>query len=379
MAFTITPKDAPAKVEGALNGSSERPKTARERAIEAVMGQSAQTPAEAPRVTPAIDPAAAAASNHPGDNQLSPEAFAAIRAKASQEQANQTPSSEASPATPPVPASEATKTDEGTELSPRYAQLARQEKAIRARAQALKAEQAAVDKAKADLAAREAELTTKYVPKERLSRETLAVLAELGVDYNTLTSQALGEPQDPRDAAIAELKAELAEVKGKMEQTQKSFQDDKTQSYEQAKAQIKYNVAQLVSKDPNFETIKATDSISDVVDLIEQTFQEGLDEDHPKGTLLTVEEASQIVEDYLVVEAEKLARLSKIQKRLAPKEPTPPAPSTKQDSSQQSQRPPSLTNTMTGAPRKEYTARQRAMFAAQHGANWQEKIGEKAS
>ncbi len=131
----------------------------------------------------------------------------------------------------------------------------------------------------------------------------------------------------------------------------------------------------MVNSDPQFETIKATESVQDVVELIESTFHEGLDDDHPKGTVLTVEEAAQIVEDYLADEAEKLARLSKIQKRLAPKEQTPP----KQDSSVQPQRQPTLTNGMTGAPKREYSQRQRAMFAAQHGANWREKVGEKAS
>lgn len=380
MAFTVTPKDTPAKVEGALNGSIERPKTAREKAIEAFVNNN--KPA-----APAIDPAAASASNHPGDGQLSPEAFSAIqqKARAAQENSsnNQTPSSEVDPATPPKPASEATETNEGTEqpLNPRFAQLARQEKVMRARAMQLKADQAELQKSKDALVAREAELQSKYVPKDRLTRETLAVLQEQGIDYNFLTQQALGEEADPRDVAINELKAQVAKLTGEVESTRQSFQDDKTQSYEQAKTQIRHNVSQLVTKDPNYEMIAASDSTGDVVDLIEQTFNEGLDENHPKGTLLTVEEACQIVEDYLVTEAEKFARLKKIQQRLAPK--TEPAKTgqipSKQDSSVQPQRQPTLTNGMTGAPRKEYNARQRAMFAAQYGPNWQEKIGEKAS
>lgn len=377
MPFTVSPKDAPDKVPGVLHG--EKPKTSRDRAIEALMGGKS---AEAPKPAPQVDPAAAAASNAPAaSGQLSTEAFTAIQSKMKAESDTQSPTNEKAPSTPTKTDSEATKTEEGTEqaLSPRFAQLARQEKAIRARSAQLKAEQAALEEAQKALKAREAEIQDKYVPKDRLSKETLAVLNELGVDYDTLTQQVLGEEADPRDVAISELKAELAALKGEVETTRKSYQDDKTKAYEDAKVQIKSSVTKLVNSDPNFETIKATDSIQDVVDLIESTFHEGLDEDRPKGTVLSVEEASQIVEDYLVEEAEKLARLSKIQKRLAPKVETKTDSQPKQDSSQQPQRQPTLTNGMTGAPKREYTQRQRAVFAAQYGPNWQEKVGEKAS
>lgn len=384
MAFTITPKDAPAKVEGVLNGTQKSP---RDRAIQALMGT---PPAqEAPRSAPNVDPAAGAAANsHLGDGQLSPEAFSAIQQKARSAQENssqnQNPPNEAASGTPPKTASEATDPNEGSTeqpLNPRFAQLARQEKVLRARVDQLKAREADFDKRVSDaIKAKEAELQGKYVPKDRLTRETLAVLNENGVDYDALTQQALGEPADPRDVAISELRAELAAIKEAQAQDREALQNDKTQSYAQAKNEIRNNVTKLVSKDPSYEMIQATDSINDVVELIESTFHEGLDDDHPKGTLLTVEEASQIVEDYLMTEGERISRLQKIQKRLAPKEPekqgqNPP----KQESSVQPQRPPTLTNNLTGAPRKEYTQRQRAVFAATYGPNWQEKVGDKAS
>lgn len=382
MAFTVTPKDAPAKVEGVLNGTQKSP---RDRAIQALMGNAPAQ--EAPKPAPNVDPAATAATNgHPGDGQLSPEAFSAIqqKARAAQETStqNQNPSSEAASATPPKTASEATDTNEGTEqpLNPRFAQLARQEKVLRDRVNQLKAKEADFDnRVAAAIKAKEAELQGKYVPKDRLTRETLAVLNENGVDYDSLTQQALGEPADPRDVAISELRAELAAIKEAQAQDREALQNDKTQSYAQAKNEIKNNVTRLVSKDPSYEMIQATDSINDVVELIESTFHEGLDDDHPKGTLLTVEEASQIVEDYLMAEGERISRLQKIQKRLAPQEPKKDPVPPKQESSVQPQRQPTLTNGMTGAPRKEYTQRQRAVFAATYGPNWQEKVGDKAS
>lgn len=62
--------------------------------------------------------------------------------------------------------------------------------------------------------------------------------------------------------------------------------------------------------DPYFETIKQTNSVSDVVDLITATYEKD-------GILLSVEEAAKEVEDYLVDEAMKLTRIGKIKQRLA--------------------------------------------------------------
>lgn len=377
MGFKIETQDGPAKVDGVMNR-----KSARDSAVEAFMG--AKGVDQSPPAVVHVDPAAQAASNTPtASGQLSPEAFTAIQAQhraAAESQAPQTSTSEGqTSATPPGhPTSEATqqKVDEQP-LSPRFAQLARQEKALRARDVQLKAEKLELQKAKEALATREAEMTNKYIPKDRLSKETLAVLAENGIDYDSLTQQALADPADPREIHIAKLEARLAAIEGRQDQSDKSFQDNQTQSYNQAKETIHRDVSRLVKTDPNFETIAAAEAVDDVVELIEKTYYEGLDEERPKGTLLTNEEAATIVEDYLMVEAEKFARLKKIQDRLkATAETSTP---TKQPSGQQPQPKPTLTNTMTGAPKKEYSARQRAMFAAQYGSNWQEKVGDKAS
>lgn len=377
MAFTIVQKDSPDKVEGQLNKKSPRDK-----ALEAFMGkQGAQAAPEVPAQAPAVDPAAQAASNSPAaSGQISAEAFNAIRQQHKAEIDNESPQTanteSQAPGTPQVSPPEATKPTEGEQpLSPRYAQLARQEKALRAQRQAFAAEKAEIQKQKDALAARETELQNQYVSKERLRKDALTVLQESGIDYNTLSEQALNSP-DPKDQVIEALKAEIADIRGSVEKTNKSIEDGNTQSYNQAKSMIRQDISRLVSKDPNFEMIKATESVDDVVELIEKTFQEGLDENFPKGTLLSVEEASQMVEDYLSEEGERLARLSKIQKRLLPKQDSPP---TKSPQTQQHQPKPTLTNGMTGAPKKEYTQRQRAVFAAQYGPNWQEKVGDKAS
>jgi hypothetical protein len=117
--------------------------------------------------------------------------------------------------------------------------------------------------------------------------------------------------------------------------------------------QIRNDVNMLVKHDPQFETIKATNSIGDVVELIEKTFNED-------GVLLTVEEAAQQVESYLVDEAIKLARLAKIQQKLAP---APKAEASKATGTPEKQSMKTLTNSVNSS--RTLSARERAILAMQ--------------
>lgn len=355
----IVPLTAPANVEGALQSRQQTPK---ERAVAAFMNPGATNQAQA---TPVANPTA-----------VSPEDALAIRAAtANPTEQNSNAEGTAAEVTPPADAtSDATQTKEVEQsLSPRYAQLARQEKALRQRDAAIKAERAELQKLKDDLLLEKATYASQYVPKDRLTRETLQVLQEQGIDYSALTQQALSSA-DPelsrRDAEINGLKAVIEELKKDVQGTKDSFKQNQEQSYTQAVAMIRQEAVSLVKNDPTFETIKATNSVSEVVDLIQKTFEEGLDEDHPKGTLMSVEEAAQIVEEHLVEQYAKVAKLEKIQKRNAPKvEP----PKQVQEQKPQGSKP-TLTNTMTGTAKKEYSSRQRAMFAAQYGRDWESKV-----
>ena len=118
----------------------------------------------------------------------------------------------------------------------------------------------------------------------------------MGHIFDEITELALNAPKPEQLAMMNEikaLKAELQAVKGETEKTQKSIEEQNTKSYQQALNDIKHQVTRLVSSDPAFETIKATRSVGDVVELIEKTYNED-------GILMTVEEAAQQVEDYLV-------------------------------------------------------------------------------
>jgi hypothetical protein len=266
-----------------------------------------------------------------------------------------------------APSSEPTEQSVSSEpLSSQYAILARKEKALRQREQQLKAREEALKSAKPaeelpPQTPKSAEFDpSKYVDKERLAKDPFTVLNEMGLSYEQLTELALNAPKPEQLALMNEintLKNELKALKGETENTKKTFEESQQQQYKQAVNQIKAEARSLITHDPQFETIKATDSIDDVVELIEQTFKQD-------GVLLTVEEAARQVEDYLTEEAVKLARLSKIQQKLAPK---PSAPEQKPTASPEKQPLKTLTNSVSSS--RTLSARERAILAMQGKLN----------
>jgi hypothetical protein len=191
------------------------------------------------------------------------------------------------------------------ELSPKFAALARKERALRSQAQALKAKEEA-------LKAQESDYSTKYIPKDRLMKETLAVLQEQGITYDQLTGMILNQP-GPQDIASQKLEAKIAELEAKLEKQVTSAQESQTKAYEQAVNQIRDEAKLLVDSDAAYETIKETDNVEAIVALIEETY---------KGTnkVLSTKDAAQQVEDYLVEEALKMAGLKKVKAKLSPQE-----------------------------------------------------------
>ena len=324
--------------------------TSRDRALAAFMKPTNASQASAQnqsQVTPVANP-----------SQISPEELSAISPTSSQpaEIEGQSTTNDSTP-------SEATKEVEKP-ISDEYAKLARREKALRAKAlqqeQALKAKEAEIRAKEEALRAKEAEYQSRYIPKDTLKQDPLAALAELGLSYDQLTELALNAPK-PEDLARAkEIKAMEDKIKAleeRQEKSQKAYDDAQTQAYQQAISQIRTETTNLVKSDPNFETINATGSINDVVELIEETFKKD-------GILLTVEEAATEVENYLVEEAYKLARLSKIQQRLKPAE--KPAATPKQTVPQQSQaesKPLMKTLTNSVGVSRPLSARDRAILA----------------
>lgn len=247
------------------------------------------------------------------------------------------------------------------QISSQFAQLARQTKAFRAQQAAAKAEQTAFKAEQAAFKAEQervkAEMHSQYVPKERITKETLKVLQEQGLTAEQITNMVLNQP-DPaetqRQSVIEELRAEIQSLKDGQESTKKSFEDQQRQSYTQAVNMIRNEVSQLVDADANFETIKATNSVEDVVELITKTFE-------TEQRMLTVQEAADAVEEYLVEEALKIAKLNKIQQRLKPTT----APAKAAAASPLAGAPKTATKTLTSSMNnsRPLTAKERAILA----------------
>jgi len=324
----ITPKGQ-APIPTTTVGTPKASEDARNRAIAILQG----TP---PPVDPQVPPQPAAASEPP------PETPQQDRIDESPKQASLI---------------EATEKKVEDPLAKHYVNLAKKERALRARQKAVEAELKAKEDAQRAreiaLAVKESEYGNRYIPRDKITSDPLGVLSELGLTYDQLTNFALNAPKPEdvaRDQELKRLQDEIKSLKDTHDKAQKSQEEAQTRSYQQAKRQMLQDVTRLVSTDTEFETVKTAGRESDVVELIERTF----DED---GYLMGIEEATKFVEDYLVEEVDKLSRLSKIQKRLQVAA-TPPKPG----AAQQPQTLKTLTNNMS-TPSRPLSARDRAILA----------------
>lgn len=327
MKITVTGQDGmalgadqqPAIKTGLERGSM----TARERAVAAAMGQKVPTPANVTKMSDAkaralakmgVEPASATEEQaekayHEGSQ---PEAQVAAEPAAELVEAD---AAEVSAA--PV---ESKPADEP--LSRKYAELVRKERELRQRELALKQREKAAKPAEEPKIEQPAFDPSAFISKEEMLKNPVAVMNRLGLTYDQLTEMVLNGPSEDQISMkneLAAMKAELAALKGESETTKKSIEERETASYNQAITQLKRETEILVKANPEFETIRETGSVEDVVELIELTYKED-------GILMTVEEAAQQVEQFLVDEALKLAKLTKVQQMLAPKAaPTPKA------------------------------------------------------
>lgn len=220
--------------------------------------------------------------------------------------------------TPETPA-ETTKAEpkQDPELVERFNRLARNERALRAKVQqqeqAFKAREEALKAREVELAAKDTRYTQDYISKSRIKQDALTALDEVGVTYDEITQQAASrQPTDPRILnTINQLQAKIADLEQKAVDNQKSYQEQQTANYQSAVKQIKQDAVALVKSNPQeYEAIAKKGTVKDVVELIEKTY-------HKTGTVLSVEEAAQEVENELIEEALKFNSLEKVKQRMA--------------------------------------------------------------
>lgn len=196
-------------------------------------------------------------------------------------------------------------------LSPQFAALAKQRRALQVKER--------------ELADREKALSTQPsnqgggVDLARLKSEPLSVLLENGVTYDQLTEAILAN-QNGNGPELQALKAEIAALK---EGVDKKFTDKTTAEEQQVLSEMRKEATRLAAEGDTFELVRETGSIPQVMTLIERTYRE-------TGEVLDVNEAMQLVEDELITESLKLAALKKVQGRLKPEAPQAPPPQQRQ-------------------------------------------------
>lgn len=353
-----------APIIGAPGNQSNLAKENRSRAIEAFNRASMGTPPQTHQNTVQEGTSVQNASN------VSPEEMSGLRAPSSPsvQESEQSDTVETQEAASPPPA----KVEEP--LSPHYAVLARKEKALRAETQklnvaraAFKAEQEAL-KGTGAPASQPAFDESKYIPKDRLTQDTVGVLEELGLSREDIANRLLNPDQiSPAQASyMAKLEAKIAKLESAQDESKKTFESSQTDAYNQAITAMKYEAQDLVNNDPEFATIKETGQSEEIVNLIKDVHEKGLPGKYRKGTLLSVEQAARLVEDELVnqwvEQHDKLSKLEKIQKRLKPATPvakqSQPSQGTPTEQSSANQTK-TLTNSMGSS--KRLSARDRAI------------------
>lgn len=358
MSFSTEPKPGPNVLNPpAATARSTSQAEARARAIAKLVESSSATPQPSPDAFKLqVEPTPV-----PNPTSISPEELSAIAPKVSQNDNVVEMDANASDPTPAI--SEVTEPKKAEDpLSSHYAQLARKEKALRAQKlqqeQSLKAREAQIKAREDALTAKDAEYQSKFIDKSKLQQDPLAVLSELGLSYEELTNRALNAPR-PEEVAqkqiFDKLQAEIKAVREAQEQAQQAVQDQQKQAYNQAVGQIREEVKSLVESNQDYSIIKSTNSVDDVVELIEKTYEKD-------RILLTVEEAAKEVEDFLAEEASKLFQIDKIKKRFetAFRQPEKQESQVTQQALKQQQQPvKTLTNAVTSG--KRMSARERAI------------------
>jgi hypothetical protein len=204
------------------------------------------------------------------------------------------------------------------EFAKRFAALTRKDKEFRQEKEQWEAEKAQFEAMKAELESLKAEKTPQEeeMPLEyRLKREPLKVLAELGLDYETLTNLAINDgklsPEQKMELMQQDLERKMESTYGsKLEALQQKLEEKEQleiqQREERAVAEFKSNITNHLQENAaEYELIAAQDANDLVYQVIEEHYNE-------TGRILEIKDAADAVESHLTEEAQKLLKLKKL-------------------------------------------------------------------
>lgn len=200
------------------------------------------------------------------------------------------------PQTPVISPTEAIATEEPKPLSPQFAALAREKRALQVKERELAEREKAFTSGQSD--------TVKLAD---LKSKPLDVLLAHGITYDQIVEGILANPGNPE---LEALKAELKAVTDRVDQIPK---DQEAASKAQVIQEMTREARNLAAT-PEYELVQATNSVPQVIELIERSFEK-------TGEILDVKEAMALVEDDLFEQNLKIAQSAKIRAALTP----PPA------------------------------------------------------
>lgn len=192
--------------------------------------------------------------------------------------------------------------EETRPLSPQFAALAKAKRDLQVKERQIQERERALEQGGQGSSSQEL--------VERLKSNPLSVLQEHGVTYDQLTEAILNN-QNERTPAVIKLEDEIKAIKASLEGRDKSLQERDNQARQQVITQLTREADSLIAQGDDFEMVRETGSKQDAITLIEKTFDQ-------TGEVLDVSEALKLVEDELVEESLKIARIKKIQGRLTP-------------------------------------------------------------
>lgn len=199
------------------------------------------------------------------------------------------------------------------EVSPERLAMARREKALRERERQL----GDLEKRLKD---QEAKYQTEYVPKSRIKEDPLALFKDGLITYDQMTEAILGAG-NKADPTILELQRKNADLESKVSKMSETFESSQKSQIDQAKKQITADVKMFLGQNTEFEVLNSLGdegATEAVTQLIFDTWEK-------EDRLMSEEEAAKTIEEHMMGEAIRLARLAKVQKALAPEATETPA------------------------------------------------------
>lgn len=234
-----------------------------------------------------------------------------------------------------------------TPPDPGLLELARQTKLLREEAKALKAERAELQALRAQ---------SQGMTAEQWKERFLADPASVGIKYQEMADKYLSQPPEEVQAQAA-IKAELVELKAKMQANEQQVEAAKTAAYQNAKKQLLGDAQRLVSLKPQeYEAIAVEGAYDAVVELIEDTYKE-------TGIFMGVEEAAKEVDNYLLERAKKYAGLKKLQPTMSSEDPSAVSPTSQSTKTPTQQQTLSHSMSQATAPLTQAQRRERAIAA----------------